>query len=194
MKINSALILIDFINEIIDEKGKLASKGYAAYVRKHNIIDNVNNTLIKARKTDILIVFVTLSFLPDYSNWPESSPLFQAAKKNKALLSDSWTTKIHSSILLSKDDTIITKHRVSAFYQTNLDSFLRANNVQKVILGGVSTDLAVQSTARDAHDRDYQVIILEDLCAANNEVDHMQALHLLKKIAQIEKSYSLLFQ
>ena len=86
---------------------------------------------------------------------------------------------------------IITKHRISAFYATSLEAFLRANQIQHLILTGVSTDMAVQTTARDAHDRDYLVSIVSDACGSGSMDSHLSTLKELKQIASVIKSLDL---
>ena len=184
----SALILIDFINEIVDEKGKFAGKGYPAFVKARGVLENVNAAIAKARTKDIPVIFVRVGFSPDYREWPESSPLFGAAKKFGALQLGAWATEIHESLNRTDADFLVTKHRVSAFYATSLEAILRTLKVDTLLLGGVATDIAVQSAAREAHDRDYRVVVLEDLCGAGNEEDHAHALSLLAKVATVAKS------
>src|SRR3989344_1667151 len=184
----SALVLLDFINEIVDEKGKFAGKGYSAFVKSHGVLENVNTAITKAHEKGIPIIFVRVGFSPDYREWPEASPLFGAAKKFGALQLGTWATEVHQSIKKIDTDFLITKHRVSAFYATSLEAILRTLKVDTILLGGVATDLVVQSTARDAHDRDYHVVVLEDLCGAGSEDDHSNALRTLAKIATVTKS------
>src|SRR3989344_3452811 len=183
-----ALILLDFINEIVDEKGKFAGKGYPDFVKTHGVFDNVNAAIAKARQKNIPIIFVRVGFSYDYREWPEASPLFGAAKKFGALQLGTWATEIHQSINKTDNDFFLTKHRVSAFYSTSLEAVLRTLKVNTVLIGGVATDLVVQSTARDAHDRDYRVVVLDDLCGAGSEEDHSNALRTLTKITTVAKS------
>ena len=184
----SALILIDFINEIVDENGKFAGKGYPAFVKAHDVLTNVNAAISKARVKDIPVIFVRVGFSSDYREWPESSPLFGAAKKFGALQLGTWATEIHESLNKTDADFLVTKHRVSAFYATSLEAILRTLKVDTILLGGVATDIAIQSAAREAHDRDYRVVVLEDLCGAGSEDDHAQALRLLAKVTTVAKS------
>ncbi len=184
----AALILIDFINEIVDEKGKLAGKGYPAFVKAHGTFESVNAAIAKARAKNVPVIFMRVGFSSDYREWPESSPLFGAAKKFGALQLGTWATEIHESLNKADADFLVTKHRVSAFYATSLEEILRTLKVDTVLLGGIATDLAVQSAAREAHDRDYRVVVLEDLCGAGSEEDHTQALRLLAKVATVAKS------
>ena len=97
----TALILLDFINEIVDEKGKFAGKGYPDFLKRHGVIDCVNKTIAKARVKNIPIIFVRVCFSPDYREWSESSPLFDAAKKFGALQLGTWATEIYQSIAMT---------------------------------------------------------------------------------------------
>ncbi len=184
----AALVLIDLINEIVDEKGKFAGKGYPDFVKKHRVLENVNAAIAKARAKSIPIIFVRIGFSGDYREWPETSPLFGGARKFGALRLETWATDIPESLDRRPEDYLVTKHRVSSFYATSLEAVLRTLKVDLLLCGGVATDLAVQSAVRDAHDRDYKVVVLEDLCGAGNEEDHIQTLRLLAKVAIVAKS------
>lgn len=188
----TALLVIDFINEIVDVKGKLAGKGYANYVAAHNTFSKLNLMIEKAREKGMPVLFVRLGFSPGYTDWPSNSPLFGSAKKFGALQLGTWATDIHEAIVVKSTDQIITKNRVSAFYNTILDELLRKQQIHTLLIAGVATDLAVQSTARDAHDRDYKVVVLEDVCAAASDEDHIAAISLIAKIATIVDSSSVL--
>ena len=186
----AALILIDLINEIIDEKGKFAGAGYAEAVKRRGLIAKANAAIAAARRNGHAVVFVRVGFPADYADCPGQSPLFAGAKAYGALQLDSWATEIHAGLDRQPGDPVIRKPRVSALYGTSLEALLRAQGIGTVLLGGVATDLTVQTTARDAHDRDYQVVVLEDLCAAGNDQEHDQTIALLGKIARIDTSTS----
>ncbi len=191
--LKSALLLLDFINEIVNEEGKLATKGYAAFIKEHGTLERVNEAIEKARTHNVPVIFVRVGFSDDYREWPSDSPLFGAAKKFGALKLDTWATEVHAQIRREPRDFLITKHRVSAFYGTSLGVVLRTLGVDRLVLGGVATDVVVQSTAREAHDRDYRVVILRDLCAAANQGDHDHALNSLAKIATVAETSEIEF-
>lgn len=184
----TVLLLIDFINEIVDEKGKLAGKGYASFAKEHGTLENVQTAIAKAHNKGVPVVFVTVEFKPDYSDWPETSILFGAAKKFEALKGETWATELHDSIDLNQVDHRFKKNRISAFYKTPLQDFLDKENIETLLVGGVATDIAVESAVRDAHDRNFKVIVMEDLCAAASQEDHESALKHLAKMAQISDS------
>ncbi|MEK7464468.1 MAG: cysteine hydrolase [Patescibacteria group bacterium] len=184
----STLVLIDFINEILDEKGKLANKGYASFAKEHDLFDKARKAIEVAHKNDILVVFVRLAFNPDYSDWPVNSPLFGSAKKLDILQDGTWSTEIHPEIPIAKEDIVIKKNRVSVFCNTSLEELFRNKGITRIMVGGISTDLAVQSTAFDGHDLDFEMVVLEDLCVAANQDDHDQAIRILAKVAKITTS------
>lgn len=182
-----ALLVIDYINEIADSKGKIAQKGYSAYMEHHFTLNRVNTLIRHAREKNIPIIFVRVGFEPDYSNCPTSSPLFSIAKAAGVLKLGSWSTEFHENLQIKEGDTVITKHRVSPFFNTLLDIHLGDMNIDTLYIAGVATDLAVESTARDAHDRDYTVIVVEDCCAAANDEEHLEACKTISKIATLVK-------
>ncbi len=183
-----ALILIDFINEIVHEDGKLASKGYSDFIKKNKVFENISFVIKKARENNILIIHVKVGFSKNYKEQPKLSPLFGKAHEFQALKLSSWATEFHEKIDVNENDIIITKNRVNAFYGTPLDLILKNNKIDSILVAGVATDLAVSSTVRDAHDKDYQVTILTDCCASANIEEHEAALLSLKKIAEVKNS------
>lgn len=69
-------------------------------------------------------------------------------------------------------EIVVRKSTADAFLGTDLDEKLRVRGVSTVLLAGVSTNSCVESTARHAADLGYQVIVIEDACAAANEDLH----------------------
>jgi nicotinamidase-related amidase len=65
-------------------------------------------------------------------------------------------------------DIIVTKRQWGAFYGTDLDLQLRRRGMTAVVLGGIATNYGVESTARDAHERGYELILVEDAMSARS--------------------------
>lgn len=181
----NALVLIDFINEIVDEKGKLAGKGYFKFNEQHNSLNVASQLLDYARKNNFAIIHVGLGFSTDYKEQPENSPLFGGAKKFNALQIGTWGTRFHEKVSPIENEMQITKHRVSAFFGTPLDIVLKCFGVENLYIAGCATDMAVQSTIRDAHDRDFNCHIVSDACIAASDEDHNQTIKLLSKVSKI---------
>ncbi len=188
----TALLVIDFINDIVHLEGKF--RDTATFVYQHQVMERANRVIAFARKNQIRPIFTKVGFSPGYLECPEHSPLFGNAKKYQALQLGTWGTEFHRNIDIQAHDLVITKHRVSAFYATALEAFLRAHQITHLLITGVSTDLAVQTTAREAHDRDYQVTLISDACGAGSLESHQFTLKELGSIAQAIDSQFLLHQ
>jgi ureidoacrylate peracid hydrolase len=67
--------------------------------------------------------------------------------------------------LIDRKDIVLHKDRYSAFYQTNLDLLLRDKGVDTLLFAGVTTNICVESTIRDAYSHDYYPILLSDCTA-----------------------------
>src|SRR5471030_531914 len=161
---NTAFIGLDYIIDIMHPSGKIARS--AAHAAERGVIANANRALALARERGWLSVLVKVGFDASYADQPKQSPLFGRAHEFGALALGSAGTEFHPELHAGLADLVIVKPRVSAFYATGLDAALRARKIERVVLAGVSSSWAVQSAARDAHDRDYQVVVLEEGDAA----------------------------
>ena len=63
-------------------------------------------------------------------------------------------------------DIRVMKRQWGAFYGTDLDLQLRRRGIQTIVLGGIATNMGVESTARPAWEHNYAVVIVEDLCSS----------------------------
>ena len=182
------LICIDFINEMMSSDGKLSGKGYVSFADNKKSFEKIKTLQKFFRDKDWNIVHVRVGFDSDYKLQPKSSPLFGKADQFDALKIGTYGTQFHPDLKPINDELIITKHRVSAFYGTNLDLVLKNLEAKNLVICGVSTDLAVATAVREAHDRDFSVNIVEDCCVAACEVEHESSIALLKKVANITTS------
>jgi nicotinamidase-related amidase len=73
-------------------------------------------------------------------------------------------------------DLVITKRQWGAFYGTELDLQLRRRGIDTILLAGISTNVGVESTARDAFERGYEQVFVEDAMTARSPDDHAHAL------------------
>ena len=182
---NKALLVIDFINDIAHPDGRIAAS--AAHVQEQNAILHANQALAHARARGWLVVLIKVGFDGGYLLQPKGSPMFGRAHQQGALsLADSGTD-FHPELDVEPGDLVLTKPRVSPFYGTALEPALRANRIDHLYLCGVSTGWAIQAAARDGHDRDYTITILEDACAAADANEHHASLRQLGRIAEVIK-------
>jgi nicotinamidase-related amidase len=90
-------------------------------------------------------------------------------------------------------DIIIVKHTVGAFHETDLDEQLRGASVERLVLAGVATNMGVESTARAASDRNYELVFVEDAMAALTAAEHQAALTSFARFGDVVTSKSFAF-
>lgn len=90
---------------------------------------------------------------------------------------------------LPPSDLLITKRQWGAFYGTELDLQLRRRAIRCIVLGGIATNIGVESTARSAAEHGYELLIPEDLCSgASVEMHAFSFKHILPRLARITTS------
>jgi len=178
----TAIITLDIINDICHPKGKVAR--YPERISSKKIIENINKITAWGRKKRHLIIHVRLGFNSHYLDCSSKSPVFSNAKNKQVLALNEWGGQFCDSLQIEPNDAKVIKHRVSAFYGTDLDLILRANGIERLILTGVATNNAVELTAREAHDRDYEVKLIEDATECASDEEKKVSVHFLSRLAK----------
>ncbi|MFC3340654.1 cysteine hydrolase family protein [Paracandidimonas soli] len=194
MKTDRAIYLVlDMQNDLVHDDGPNGAGPLGEQVRERRIIGKTASAIANARKAGILVGFVRVGFSAGYPECPQGSQVFSAAPQHGIFQLGAWGTEIHPELEQREGDIQVVKHRVSPFYSTTLEAQLRANGVTRIYCSGVSTQAVVQATVRDAHDRDYEVILLEDLCAAHSAQEHGNSVQSIQRFCKTETSDTVVF-
>ena len=101
----------------------------------------------------------------------------------------SWNSNKYKTLL--SNEVVIEKNRPSSFYATRLESYLRAQKIKTLVICGVTTNICVESTARDAAQKDYKTYVVKDSIAEIDEFRHEVAIkamqHMFAKIVTVEE-------
>jgi nicotinamidase-related amidase len=171
----SAYLVLDMQNDLVHADGPNGASPLGQQVRERGIIERTQKAIQQARANGVLVVFVRVAFSDDYREANPRSQVFGPIAKNGLLKLSQWGGAIHESLGASEADWHIVKHRISPFYGTSLEALLRLAGIERVYCSGVSTPAVVQATVRDAHDRDFDVVLLEDCCAAHSAEEHVNS-------------------
>lgn len=94
---------------------------------------------------------------------------------------------------LQAGDSLIDKRQWGAFYGTDLDLQLRRRGIRTIILGGVSTNMGVESTARDAWERNYNLIFASDaLSSISTDLHNFALENILPLLGRIRSNEQIL--
>lgn len=186
-------LVLDMENDLVHADGPNGKAAYGEQVRTRRILENTRLALDKARAAGVPIGFVRVGFSPDYRECPPNSPIFSGARKNGIFKLGEWGTQVHPALGQQPGDFDIVKHRVSPFYSTHLEAILRAQGTRRIYCSGISTNAVVQALVREGHDRDYEMIVLEDCCCGLSTEEHQNAIKSLQRFCRISNSTDVTF-
>lgn len=191
---SSIYLVLDMENDLVHEDGPNGKAPYGEQARARQIIANTRRALDRARASGLRIGFVRVGFSPDYRECPAQSPIFAGARKSGIFKLGTWGTEVHPGLGKQPADFDIVKHRVSPFYGTDLEVILRTHGVRRIYCSGISTNAVVQAVVREGHDRDYEMVLLEDCCCALSAEEHERALESLRRFCQVTTSNDVVFE
>lgn len=184
----SIYLVLDMQNDLVHGEGPNGTSPLGEQVRARGIIPRTVSAIERARRAGAFIGFVRVGFSPDYRECPPNSPVFSGAPKAGLFKLGSWGGDIHPELPQQTGDIQIVKHRVSPFYATPLTLQLHTLGIGRVVCSGVTTQAVVQAAVRDAHDRDFDVVVLEDCCAAHSAEEHRNSIASIGRFCQVEQS------
>jgi nicotinamidase-related amidase len=150
-----ALLVMDYQTAIV---GMLESDKDALLARMAGLI-------AAARAKGMAVIYVVVGFRAGHPEVSPTNAIFAPLKKGGVFGPGAPGVEIHAAVAPEARDVVVTKHRVGAFFGTDLDMVLRANAIETMVLAGIATSGVVLSTLRHAADADYRVVVVEDCCA-----------------------------
>ena len=189
----SIYLVLDMMNDLVHADGPNGQAAYGEQVRARGILGRTRAAIDKARAAGVPVGFVRVGFSPDYRECPPDSPIFSGARRNGIFKLGGWGTESHPDLGQRPGDFDIVKHRVSPFYSTSLEAILRARGVSRIYCSGISTNAVVQATVREGHDRDYEIVVLEDCCCGLSAEEHEIAVKSFRRFCTLATSDDVVF-
>ncbi|KAB8313065.1 isochorismatase family protein [Erwinia endophytica] len=182
----AALLILNLIDDIASCRGR-ANHAFQQLTSRE-VINRVNAVAIYARVRKIPVIWSRIGFSDDYHDLPAHSPLFAQMKLVGALRLHSPGGQWLPDVQIDPVDLQFHHTGLSAFTGNNLLAWLQRHQRHRLLLGGLSSCLSIESTVREAHERGIPVTVLEDLCASDSETSHLQSMENLQRIATITTS------
>lgn len=175
---HTALLIIDMQKDFCVD-GYAASRAGRPLHAAQSIIPTLQNILAQARAVGVLVCHVGFWTLPDHMS---DSGAWLAQRRRSTFASDRIAlaetdgARFIDELRPDRSEVLVHKHRYSAFKGTDLDMILHARDVRSVVLTGVSTNVCVESSLRDAFELGYYVGVASDGCASWDEDLHKATL------------------
>ncbi len=152
----TAVLIMDYQNDIV---GSLSED------IRVPLLERASTVIKEARRVDIPVIYVVVRFRDGYPEVNLHNKLFRALKESGRLREGTPGAEIDSKVAPLPGEVVVAKRRVGAFSTTDLETILRARNIDTLVLCGISTSGVVLSTVRWAADLDYNLVVVTDACA-----------------------------
>jgi ureidoacrylate peracid hydrolase len=163
----AALIVVDVQNDFCADTGFFATEGYdMTHIR--GAVPRIVGLIDHARSAGVKVVYIRSTYDPHHLNDPMRERNLRRGLAKSRCTTGAWGTEFFAVSPLP-GEPVVTKHRYSAFHGTDLHVILRSWGIRTLIMTGVTTNVCVESTAREGYFLDHYIVLVGDCAGTTSE-------------------------
>ncbi|WP_207586723.1 isochorismatase family protein [Halomontanus rarus] len=162
---STAIVVVDMQNGFCHPDGSLYAPGSEA------VVDPIDTLLERAREAGVQVVYTRDVHPPE--QFDDAHYYDEFEQWGEHVLEGSWDAEIVEEFDVRDEDLVVEKHTYDAFYETQLEGWLRARGIRDLVLCGTLANVCVLHTGGSAGLRDFRPILVED-CIGSIEDDHKE--------------------
>lgn len=177
----TALVVVHMAKGVAGPVDTPFNRLFRERTKKTGVIGVQARLLNGFRKAKAKVVYTFVAYQQGLPGVKPNSPLFRTLFDCNCLLQGTPAVEPIDDIAPLPNEPVVRGQGCSGFEGTGLDTILRVADVDTLVLVGIATDVAVESTARAACDLQYRTIVVSDACQADTDESHTRSLDVLRK-------------
>jgi nicotinamidase-related amidase len=177
----TALVLAHMVRGVAGDVDTPFNRIFRLRAEQTGVIKTQLRLLDAFRRAKAKVVYTAVTYQQGLPGVAPNSPLWRTLYDCVCLMEGTPAVELLNELARRVDEPLVRGQAANGFDRTVLDTIFRVAGVDTVVLAGIATDVAVESTARAASDLGYRTIVVSDACTAGTDEDHAHSLSAIQK-------------